>query len=89
MVTSITSPSIDDCLIRMGGSWFVLLTETFTLLVFPKEATAVALKAIEEKIARKIMSEEEIYQNAYNIIKRSRDTTQVLMDNGLIQPMPE
>ena len=57
--------------------------------IFPKEATAVALKAIEEKIARKIMSEEEIYQNAYNIIKRSRDTTQVLMDNGLIQPMPE
>ena len=57
--------------------------------IFPKEATAVGLKAIEEKIARKVMSEEEIYQNAYTIIKRSRDSTELLMNNGLIKEMPE
>ena len=57
--------------------------------VFPKEATAVAMKAIEQGIARKKLGRNEEYENAKNIIKRARDTAAMLMEKGFIKPAPE
>ncbi|HUO42961.1 MAG TPA: NADP-dependent malic enzyme [Methylomirabilota bacterium] len=56
--------------------------------VFPREATAVAEKAIEQGIARFKPSKEHIYTNARAIIKRARDETKFLMRSGFIQDFP-
>lgn len=53
--------------------------------VFPREAAAVGIKAIEQGIARKKPSREEIYENATNIIKRARDITKFSMEKGFIK----
>lgn len=57
--------------------------------VFPREATAVAMKAIEQGIARVKMSRDEIYRKAESIIRRAREKTQLLMKEGYIRPAPE
>jgi malate dehydrogenase (oxaloacetate-decarboxylating) len=57
--------------------------------VFPREATAVALKAIEQGVARLEMTEEEIYKQAEKMISRAREETQLLMDNDIIKDPPE
>jgi malate dehydrogenase (oxaloacetate-decarboxylating) len=57
--------------------------------VFPREAVAVGMKAISQGIARVKPARQEIYDNAMEIIKRSRDETQMLMKNGFIAKAPE
>ncbi|MFH1957802.1 MAG: NADP-dependent malic enzyme [bacterium] len=57
--------------------------------VFPREAAAVGIKAIEQGIAGIKMSKDEIYKKASEIIKRAREETQTLMDKGFIPPPPE
>ncbi len=52
--------------------------------VFPREATAVAMKGIEQGVARITMTRKEIFENASKIIKRARDATIMLMDKGFI-----
>jgi malate dehydrogenase (oxaloacetate-decarboxylating) len=52
--------------------------------VFPRQAVAVALKAIEQKVARITLSKEQLYQKASDIIRKSRQETQILMEKGLI-----
>lgn len=52
--------------------------------VFPREAAAVAVKAVEEGIARNPMTYEEELKNAESIIRRSRDLTKNMMDEGFI-----
>ena len=52
--------------------------------VFPRQAVAVALKAIEQKVARVKMSKEKLYEKASGIIDRARRETQAMMDSGLI-----
>ena len=42
--------------------------------VFPREAAAVATKAVEQGVARKPMTYEEELTNAEAIIRRSRDS---------------
>src|SRR5208282_4065220 len=56
--------------------------------VFPREATAVARKAIEQGIARVDRSRDEIYNSAHAIIKRAREQTKSLMRSGFIQEFP-
>ena len=56
--------------------------------VFPREATAVGMKAIEQGVARIKLSKEELYEKASAIIKRARDEAQSLMTQGFIK-MPE
>ncbi len=53
--------------------------------VFPREATAVALKAIEQGVARRKLSREELYEQATSIIKRARDITKFSMEKGFIK----
>ena len=52
--------------------------------LFPREAAAVGLKAIEQGVARKKMTKEALLETATKIIKRSREQTRTLMDHGLI-----
>lgn len=56
--------------------------------VYPREAVAVALKAIEQKIARKTYSKDELYKMAEDKIRRARDMTKIHMEN-FIKPMPK
>jgi len=53
--------------------------------VFPREAVAVGLKAIEQGIARVKPSRNELYEHAMGIIKKARDTTGLLMNEGFIE----
>ncbi|HLE50772.1 MAG TPA: NADP-dependent malic enzyme [Anaerolineales bacterium] len=57
--------------------------------VFPREAAAVAMKAQEQGVARLTMSYEELYEHARTVIKRSRDLTQMMMNEGYIAEAPE
>jgi len=56
--------------------------------VYPREATAVGMKAIEQKVARIKMSRSELFETASTIIKKARDETKLLMKEGFI-PMPK
>jgi malate dehydrogenase (oxaloacetate-decarboxylating) len=53
--------------------------------IVPKIAAAIGVKAIKEKIARKKMRYEKIYDNAKEIIKRSRSITETMMKKGYIK----
>jgi malate dehydrogenase (oxaloacetate-decarboxylating) len=52
--------------------------------IFPRVATAVAMKAQEQGIARISAGRDELYRNAMAIIKHARDEVQMLMKEGLI-----
>ncbi len=56
--------------------------------VFPYEATAVAMKAIEQGVARIKPSRQEIYEHAEAIIKHAREMTKALMKYGYIKNPP-
>ncbi len=57
--------------------------------VFPRVATATALKAIEEGVARIKLTRDEIYKKAEESIQRAQEHTRCLMDNGFIPAPPE
>src|SRR5512143_100312 len=56
--------------------------------VFPREAAAVAMKAVEQDLATIPTTYEAEFANATRIIKRSRDLTQMMMDKEFIQEPP-
>ena len=56
--------------------------------VFPREAAAVAMKAIEQGLARIPMTYEQELENAKQIIKRSRDLTKMMMEKDFIHEPP-
>ncbi|HPU01958.1 MAG: NADP-dependent malic enzyme [Firmicutes bacterium] len=56
--------------------------------VFPRVATATAMKAIEEGVARLKLSRDEIYKKAEATIRRSQELTRMMMKEGLIAPAP-
>ena len=56
--------------------------------VFPREAAAVGMKAIEQGIARIKMTKEELLKVAEAKIKRAREETQLLMEKQFIPPAP-
>ncbi len=56
--------------------------------VFPQEAVAVGLKAIEQGHARVKLSKEELYDKATAIISRARGITEDMMKNGWINKAP-
>jgi len=57
--------------------------------VFPREAAAVAMKAQEQGLARIQTTYEQEFENARQIIRRSRNMTRTMMDNGFIAEAPE
>ncbi len=56
--------------------------------VYVKIAAAVGMKAQELNIAGNEMSYEALYENAFTMIKRSRDLTQTMMENDFIAEAP-
>ncbi len=68
----------DDYLIPTMDEWEV----------FPREAVAVGLKAIEQGVARVVLSGDELYERASRVIQRARGEIQLLMDEGVIAPAP-
>lgn len=57
--------------------------------VFVHEAVAVGMKAIEQGVALKKMTRDELYKTSETIIKESRATADTLMKTGLIPPPPK
>ncbi|MHC5038960.1 MAG: NAD(P)-dependent malic enzyme [Planctomycetota bacterium] len=56
--------------------------------VFPTEATAVAMQAIEDGVARQTLSEEAVFQAAEKDIQESQKLVHHLMDEGFISEPP-
>ena len=56
--------------------------------IYPRQATATGLKAIEQGVARRKLSRREIFDSAESIIKRTQDIVALLMKHGLIDPPP-
>ncbi len=52
--------------------------------VYPEIATAVGMKAISQKIAKKTLSKDKLYKTAYDIISRARKETELMMKTGII-----
>ncbi|MBU1050441.1 NADP-dependent malic enzyme [Candidatus Bipolaricaulota bacterium] len=57
--------------------------------VFVNEAIAVGLKAIEQGIARRILTADDLRAEAESKIHRAQAETKVLMDAGIIPPAPK
>ncbi len=56
--------------------------------VFPREATAVGMKAIEQGVARITMTREELLKKSTATIKQAREMTQWMMKEGFIPAAP-
>jgi len=56
--------------------------------VYPREAVACALKSIDQGVARIKPSKKELYDKAVAIIQNARESTGLLMKNGLIKQAP-
>jgi malate dehydrogenase (oxaloacetate-decarboxylating) len=56
--------------------------------VFPREAMAVGMKAIQQGIARIKPTRNELYDHAMSIIKKARDQTHLMMEKGFILSGP-
>jgi len=57
--------------------------------VYPREATAVGMKAIEQGVARLKMTQEELFKLAESRIKKAREEIHMMMDQGFIAMPPE
>ena len=57
--------------------------------VFINEAVAVGMKAIEQGLARRILTEQQLRDEAETKIRRAQKETRTLMREGIIVPLPE
>ncbi|MFX1484203.1 MAG: NADP-dependent malic enzyme [Promethearchaeota archaeon] len=56
--------------------------------LYPAEATAVGMKAIEQGVAKKQWEEKELYKHAEDIIRRARGSSELLYEKGFIDKAP-
>ena len=56
--------------------------------VFPREAVAVGMKAIEQGVARVKLTREELRAKSEKVIKQAREMSQALMKGGFIPNPP-
>jgi malate dehydrogenase (oxaloacetate-decarboxylating) len=68
----------EDCIIPTMDEWEV----------YPREAAAVGMKAIEQGVARLKFTHAELLKNAETIIKAAREETKAMMKDGWIKPFP-
>ncbi|MHA1201095.1 MAG: NAD(P)-dependent malic enzyme [Candidatus Heimdallarchaeaceae archaeon] len=78
--------AIADIAIKKGTTDKYIIPTMDEWELFPYVASKVGMKAIEQGVARTIMSEEELYKLASEKIKYARDLTKSLMDNDFIKP---
>ncbi|MCZ7540662.1 MAG: NADP-dependent malic enzyme [Anaerolineae bacterium] len=57
--------------------------------IFPREAAAVAVKAVEQGVARLTTTYDEEYERASEMIRQAREMTHLLMREGFIVEGPE
>jgi malate dehydrogenase (oxaloacetate-decarboxylating) len=57
--------------------------------IFLKQAAAVGMKAQEQGLAQISTTYQELYEKAYQMIVRSHDLTNMMMESGLIPEAPE
>ncbi|MHA1929304.1 MAG: NAD(P)-dependent malic enzyme [Candidatus Thorarchaeota archaeon] len=57
--------------------------------LYPAEATAVGMKAIEQGVARKEWEEKDLYKHAEEIIRVSRKSSEMLYEKGFIPKAPK
>src|SRR5712692_991998 len=57
--------------------------------VYPRVATAVAMKAVDLGLSRRKLSRQEFYDESQMIIQKARETLGLLLENGIIPPPPE
>jgi malate dehydrogenase (oxaloacetate-decarboxylating) len=57
--------------------------------IYPRVATAVGMKAIEQGVAKQVMTEQELFDKSSAIIKNARESARMLMDSGMIPPYKE
>ena len=57
--------------------------------VFPREAAAVGVQAVNDGVARLKRSFEDLLESAYKIITRARSETRLKMENEIIPSAPE
>jgi malate dehydrogenase (oxaloacetate-decarboxylating) len=57
--------------------------------VFPREAVAVGLKAIEQKVARITLTKDQLFKKATTIIKKAQEETRLMMEKGFIPAYKE
>jgi malate dehydrogenase (oxaloacetate-decarboxylating) len=57
--------------------------------VFPREAVAVGLKAIEQGIAQRKVDRDTLFTEAETIIRRARKQVQVMQEKGIIRKPPK
>jgi len=57
--------------------------------VFPRVAVATGMKAQEQGVASALKDKETLFNEARQIISSTREATELLMQNGIISPMPE
>ncbi|MEM0079428.1 MAG: NADP-dependent malic enzyme [Nitrososphaerota archaeon] len=57
--------------------------------VYPREAAAVGMKAMEQGVARVKYSRDELLEMAYEKIRAAREMVKLLMKEGFILPPPE
>ena len=55
--------------------------------IFPREAAAVGLKAIEQGVAKRSLTKIELIESATRTIRRAQLETKTLMDHGVIAPI--
>jgi malate dehydrogenase (oxaloacetate-decarboxylating) len=56
--------------------------------IFPRQAAAVGMKAIEQGVARVVMTKDELLAKASRIIRQAQAETKALMEKGLIPSAP-
>jgi malate dehydrogenase (oxaloacetate-decarboxylating) len=56
--------------------------------IYPLQATEVAMKCIQQGLARKTMARKDIYDGAAAIIERTQKIVKLLMDQSFISPPP-
>jgi malate dehydrogenase (oxaloacetate-decarboxylating) len=57
--------------------------------IYPRIAAATGMKAQEQQVAKVRRSHSQLLESATTLIRNARDTTQALMREGLIAPVPE
>ncbi len=56
---------------------------------FPREATALGVKAMEQGVARLKMTEDELFEKTVNIIRRTRNQLDSMYKLGFVRPPPD
>ena len=76
--------TVAECAEEKGLSEDYILPHMDEWQVFAREAAAVGMKAIQQGVARYVLSQEELYAKAEDAIKKARQDMQVRLETGLI-----